>query len=164
MTTSKGRNMRRVILATCVFALAFASVAAAETSRTEYKEQVEPICQTNQAESNRILTGVKQLVKKNKLKQAGVRFAKAAAALERAEKQLAAIPQPAADSAKLTKWLSDIKGEVSLMKTIAAKFKAGNKSKGSSLVVKLTHNANVANTLVISFQFRYCKIDPSQYT
>jgi hypothetical protein len=50
------------------------------------------------------------------------------------------------------------------MKTIAAKFKAGNKSKGSSLSVKLTHNATVANNLVIAFQFNYCKIDPSKFS
>jgi hypothetical protein len=136
---------------------------AAETSRDEYKAQVEPICKTNKEASKRILTGVEKLVRKDKLKQAGQRFSKAAKALEKAEKQLAAVPQPSADSAKLGKWLSGIKGEVSLMKTIAAKFKAGNKSKGSSLVVKLKNNAKKTNNLVIVYQFKYCRIDPSEF-
>jgi hypothetical protein len=157
--------MRTALLAALAALMLLAVPAfAAETTRDEYKAQVEPICKTNKEASEKYLKGVKTLVKKDQLKQAGAAFSKAAAALEKAEKQLAAVPQPEADSAKLGKWLSDIKGEVSLMKTIAAKFKAGNKAKGSSLSVKLTHNANVANNLVIAFQFNYCKIDPSKFT
>ena len=144
--------------------LGLAGFAAAETTRPEYKLAVEPICKKNKEESEKFLKGVKTLVKKNKLKQAGADFSNAANALEKAEKQLAAVPQPTADQAKLSKWLSDIKGEVSLMRQIAAKFKAGNKSKGSSLSVKLTHNANTANNLVIAFQFKYCKINPSEFS
>jgi hypothetical protein len=157
--------MRPALLAALAALMLLAVPAfAAETTRDEYKERVEPICKTNKQESERFLKGVKTMVKKDRLKQAGAAFLKAAKALERAEKQLALVPQPAADSVKLGKWLSDIKGEAALMKRIAAKFKAGNKSKGSSLSVKLTHNATVANNLVIAFQFHFCKIDPSKFS
>jgi hypothetical protein len=143
----------------------FAAFAMAEEpTRTTYKAEVEPICKTNKEASDRLLTGVKKLVKQDKLKQAGEKFAKAANALEKAQKQLAAVPQPPADTAKLSKWLSEIKSEVALMRTISSKFKAGNKSKATSLAVKLQNNANKANNLVIVFQFTYCKIDPSKYT
>jgi hypothetical protein len=164
MMIGRAKSLRWVAASTVAALLVFASVAVAETNREEYKAQVEPICKTNQDASNRILTGVKELVKKNKLAQAGQAFAKAAMALEKAQKQLAAVEQPAADSAKLTKWLSEIKSEVSLMRTISTKFKAGNKSKATSLTVKLQNNANKANNLVIVFQFKYCKIDPSKYS
>jgi len=137
---------------------------AAEISRGEYKEQVEPICKTNKEASERFLKGVKKLVRKDKLKQAGTDFSKAANALEKAEKELAAVPQPTADEAKLGKWLKDIKGEVTLMRQIAKAFKSGNKAKGSSLSVKLTHNATTANNLVLVFGFNYCKIDPSKFS
>ncbi len=157
--------MRTALLAALAALMLLAVPAfAAETTRDEYKEQVEPICKTNKEASEKYLKGVKTLVKKNKLKQAGTAFTKAGAALEKAEKQLAVVPQPEADSAKLTKWLSEIKGEAALMKTIGAKFTAGNKSKGSSLSVKLTHNATKANNLVLAFQFNYCKIDPSKFS
>jgi hypothetical protein len=161
----KGRDMKRVILASFAILLAFAGIASgdASESRTAYKEAVEPICKTNKEASKRILTGVEKMVKDDKLAQAGQRFSRAAKALETAQKELAAVPQPPEDAAKLGKWLSGIKGEVSLMKTIAAKFKAGNKSKGSSLVVKLKNNANKTNNLVLAFQFNYCKIDPSKF-
>jgi hypothetical protein len=165
MMTGRAKSLRWVAASAAAVLLVFAAVAMGEEqTRTTYKAEVEPICKTNQEASNRILTGVKSLVKKNKLAQAGQAFAKAATALEKAQKQLAAVPQPAADSAKLTKWLSEIKAEVALMRTISKKFKAGNKSKATSLTVKLQNNANKANNLVIVFQFKECKIDPSKYS
>jgi hypothetical protein len=137
---------------------------AAEVSREEYKAKVEPICQKNAQESEKFLKGVKKMVKQNKLKQAGTAFSKAAGALEGAEKELAAVPQPTADEAKLGKWLTDIKGEVKLMRQISTAFKSGNKGKGSSLSVKLQHNADTANGVVVVFGFNYCKIDPSKFS
>lgn len=163
---SRGRKIiSRVLVAACAAVLVTAAFAAADTAeRTAYKAQVEPICKKNRQESDRLLSGVKNLVKHDKLKQAGIAFSKAATALEKAQKQLAAVPQPPADSAKLDKWLSEIKSEISLMRKISKKFKAGNKSKGTSLAVTLQNNANRANNNVIVFGFNYCKIDPSKYT
>ena len=98
-----------------------------KSDRDEYKAAVEPICKTNSKTSDKLLKPVKKLVKKDKLKQAVRAFAKAAKALEKAQKQLAAVEQPPADSAKLNKWLAEIKKEVALMKTISKNFKKGNK-------------------------------------
>lgn len=159
------KNIIRALVASVSVLMVFAALApAAVETRDEYKALVEPICKKNKQESDRLLKGVRNLVKQDKLDKAGTAFAKAGAALERAHKQLAAVEQPPADSAKLDKWLAEIKAEAALMKTISKKFKAGNKSKATSLAVKLQNNANKANTLVIVFQFDYCKIDPSKYT
>lgn len=141
-----------------------ASGAESEVTRESYVASVEPICKTNKQASDRYLTGVRKLVKDDKLKKAAENFTKAAAALEKAQKQLSLVPQPTADEAKLVKWLAGIKGEVSLMRRIAAKLRAGNAGKASSLSVKLTHDATTTNNQVIVFQFNYCKIDPAQYT
>lgn len=157
--------MKTLSLLALLALLLYASFAsAAELTRDEYKAQVEPICKTDKEDSDRILTGVTKLAKQDKLAQAGQAFAKAANALEKAQKQLAAVPQPSADAAKLTKWLSEIKAESALMRTIGKKFKAGDKAKATSLAVKLQNNANKANNQVIAFQFNYCHIDPSKYT
>jgi hypothetical protein len=148
--------------------LVFASYAVALTAEQEtYKTAVEPICKSNKAAADRLLGPVKGLVKNDKLRQAGTAFSKAAVELEKTEKKLAAVAQPASDAAKLTKWLSEIKAEVALMKTISSNFKKNTKagkSKATSLAVKLQKNATKANNLVISYQFNYCKIDPSKYT
>ena len=166
MTTAGGKILiRKASYAGTLAAILLAVPAlAAETSREEYKAAVEPICKANKQSSDRLLKPVKALVKADKLEQASQRFAKAATALEKAEKQLAAVPQPSADEAKLAKWLAGIKGEVALMGTISAKLKQGNAGKASSLAVKLTHNATTTNNQVIAFQFNYCHIDPTQYT
>ena len=163
---TRGRNKLARALVVCFAALmAFAAVPAiANETREEYKADVEPICKTNKEASDKYLKGVRKLVKQDKLKQAGTSFAKAAAALEKAQKQLAAVPQPPADSAKLDKWLSMIKSEVALMRKISGLFKAGKKSKATSEAVKLQNEANKANNLVVVFSFNYCKIDPSKYT
>ena len=165
--------MRRAILATCVFVLAFAGVATGDTAeRNAYKEQVEPICKKNQEASKSTLTGVENLVKKSnppkdtKLKQAGIRFAKAAKALERAQKELAVVAQPPEDSAKLSKWLKGISEEVTLMKKIAKEFKSNTpkgKRQGSADVVKLKSNAKKTNSVVVIYQFKYCKVEPTKY-
>jgi hypothetical protein len=165
MTTRKAKTLRWAPAAAVAALLVYAAVAvAAVETKEEYKALVEPICQKNKQTSDRLLKGVKDLVKKDKLKLAGEKFAKAANALEKTQKELSAVEQPPAYSAKLTKWLSEIKSEISLMRTISKKFKAGNKSKATSLAVKLQDNATKANNGVIIFQFNYCKIDPSKYT
>jgi hypothetical protein len=150
------------------FALAFllssSAALAAEQTRETYKAEAEPICKADKAASDRYLKGVKGLVKDDRLAKASRNFAKAAAALERAQKQLAAVPQPPADSARLGNWLGGIKGEVALMRRISAKLAKGQKGPASSLSVRLQHNATATNNLVIAFQFNYCKIEPSQYT
>jgi hypothetical protein len=130
-------------------------------TRDGYVESVEPICKTNKESSDRYLKGVRSLVKNDRLKQAAERFTKAASALQLAQGQLAAVPQPAADTPKLTRWLAGIKVESTLMKTIASKLKSGNKGRASSLVVKLTREATSTNNLVVVFQFNDCKIDPA---
>jgi hypothetical protein len=165
-------NMKKPLLGTLLASVAallvFASFAAGDAAeRDAYKAEVEPICKSNSSAADRLLGPVKGWVKQDKLKQAGQAFSKAAVELEMTQKKLARVPQPPEDAAKLGKWLSEIKAEVGLMKTIAANFnkntKAG-KSKATSLAVKLQNNATKANNNVIVFQFRYCKIDPSKYT
>jgi hypothetical protein len=159
--------MRRLtILALAAGALlAFAQLAfAAEITRDEYKTQVEPICQKNSKANERILKGVRKMVKDGKLKPAATKFEKAGKALTGTYNQLKAVPQPTADEAKLAKWLSYVKEEASLFGKVAKKLRAGQKGAAQSLVNKLTSNANKANSLVLAFSFRYCKFEPSKFT
>ncbi len=158
--------MRRApLLLLCAAALSAASLAAAaEVTRDSYKAEVEPICKTNTEANEKILKGVRQMVKQGKLKQAGAQFTKAAKALKKAYGQLKAVPQPPADTAKLGKWLAYVKTEAELFESAAKALKANNKTKAQTYVVKLTHNANLANNQVLAFGFRYCKLEPSKFT
>ncbi len=157
--------MKLLTVALLAFLLTGASLAAAEeVTRDSYKAAVEPICKANTQANEKILKGVRAEVKAGKLKLAGAQFSKAAAALKQAYAQLGAVPQPPADTAKLGKWLAYVKTEASLFEEAAKALGAGNKTKAQTIVVKLTHNANLANDQVISFGFRYCKLEPSKFT
>jgi hypothetical protein len=137
---------------------------AEEVTRDSYKAAVEPICKTNTQANEKILKGVRAEVKAGKLKPAGAQFSKAAAALKKAVTQLKAVPQPTADTAKLGKWLGYVSEEAKLFEEGSKALKAGNKGKTQTIVVKLTHTANLANAQVLSFGFRYCKLEPSKFT
>jgi hypothetical protein len=158
------RKLTILALTTAAF-LALSSLAfAAEISRSEYKAAVEPICQKNAKANERILKGVRQMVKQGKLGPAGRKFIKAGIALKRTHRQLAIVPQPTADESRLSRWLSYIKEEANLFIRAGKKLKAGQKGAAQSLVNKLTSNANKANALVLAFNFRYCKFEPSKFT
>jgi hypothetical protein len=145
--------------------LSTASLAlGAEQTRETYTAQVEPICKVNTAANERILKDVKSEVKTGKLKPAAASFAKAASALKKTLAQLKAVPQPSADTAKLTKWLGYIEDEAELFEKTAAKLKAGNKNGAQAMAIRLTHTANLANNQVLAFEFNYCRVDPSQFT
>jgi hypothetical protein len=156
----------RLLAAAVLAALCVTSplALADEVTRDSYKAEVEPICRTNTKANERILKGVRQEVKRGKLALAGKRFLRAGAALRRAYRQIRAVPQPYADQAKLGKWLGYVKQEAGLFRTGGKALKAGNKGKAQTIVVKLTHTANLANGQVLSFGFRYCKLNPAKFT
>jgi len=136
---------------------------AAETSRAEYVAVVEPICHRNTQANERILKGVKSEVKRGKLKPAAA-LAKAAAALQKTYAELKAVPQPAADAARLATWLTYVKSESTLLNATAKELRAGNKSKASHEEAKLVHNANLANSEVRPFGFHCCRFEPARFT
>jgi hypothetical protein len=162
------RSLKRVLAAAAAtVALALivvASAFAAEVSRDEYKEAVEPICKSNTQANERILAGVSKEVKAGNLKPASAKFAKASTALTKALHQLEGVPQPAADEARLTKWFSYVKIEAELFGTAGKKLKAGDKAGAEQIVNKLTQNANKANLEVLPFGFRYCRLEPAKFT
>lgn len=144
-----------------------ASTAFAVTSPTQTREgyvaQVEPICKQNTKANEQILAGVRKQIKQGKLDAAAAKFGKAATAFAKAVKQLKAVPQPVADSAKLGKWLKALEDETKLLRDIGKALSAGNKGKVQALYVRLTHNGNIANNQVLGFDFDYCLIDSSKF-
>lgn len=149
--------------AIAVLAAALPAVAA-EPTRESFAAEAEPICKADTKANERILAGVRDLVKKGKYKPAAAKFDKAAQALAKAHDELAALPQPPADKAKLDKWLSYVDQEVAYFEQAAKKLRAGQKAAASQIVVRLNHTAVLANNQVIAFDFKYCKLEPSRFT
>lgn len=164
MSKARIKAMALPTLAAVGLLLAAQAAFAAEPTRETYTASVEPICKASTESSDRILKGVKGEVKAGKLKPAAAQFSKAATALKQTLNKLRAVPQPPADKAKLTKWLSYIKEEVQLFEQTAAKLKAGNKTGAQEMAVRLTYTVNRANNQVLAFEFNYCHADPSKFT
>jgi hypothetical protein len=145
-------------------ALSAASLAWADVSRDEYKAAVEPICKRNGEANERILKGVRKMVRQGKLKRAGAKFIKASTALRRTHRELSAVPRPSADEARLTRWLGHVKVEADLFMKAGKALKAGKRGKAQRFVNKLTTNANKANATVLVFGFRHCRFNPAKFT
>jgi hypothetical protein len=145
-------------------AVAVPLVQAEEVTRESYKESVEPICKANTKANERILKGARAKVKKGDLKSAAGQFFRAATALRGTVKELEAVPQPTADEAKLAKWLKTVGEEANLFQKTGKKLKAGDKNGALQMVLRLEHNANVANNQVLGFEFHYCRFEPSKFT
>lgn len=141
-----------------------AIAAEGELTRDEYVAKVEPICKQNSDANSRILKGVKeQVTKKDELVPAGKRFIRASAALAMTVDKIAAVPQPSADSAKLTKWIGYLEKEQTFLQQIGKKLKAKDKYHAEKLAQELNSNNNKANNTVISFNFHECRIDSSRF-
>jgi hypothetical protein len=158
----------RLLTIAAIAAVVLASVTslalAGEVTRDSYREAVEPICKADTQANERIFAGVKQEVRQGKLKPAAVKFSRAAAALKAAIAQIQKVPAPAADAARLSKWLGKVSNEAGYFEAVARKLRAGDKAGAEHLVNKLTTEAGAANNVVIPFEFTYCRLEPSRFT
>ncbi len=165
MRTNNRKSVAK-LTATLAAALLVAAPLAlgADPTREEYATKVEPICKANTQANAKILKGARTNVKEGKFAVAAKQFARAATALEKTVKQLKATAQPPEDQATLGKWLGYVSSEATLLRKVSTALKDHNKFKAQTEVVRLTRNANLANSLVSGFGFNYCKFKPSRFT
>lgn len=163
MNSRWGKWLGTVGASLALVALVVPLAFGAEVSRTEYVQQVEPICKTNVHANKRIFKGAKEEVKAGELKKASRHFFRAATAFGKTIRQIAAVSQPAADQVKLDNWLDILGEEKSIVEKIGRALAAGQKGKAQSLSVDLNRNSNKANNSVLSFGFDYCRIDPARF-
>lgn len=155
------RTLGPILVATmATAALLVASLAlAAETTRDEYKQAVEPICARNAEANENILAGVRAKVREGHLKPAGLQFTRASVALRRTLGKLRQVPQPAADVETLSEWLQGVGTEASLLQATGKALIAGDKRRAETLVRRLTEGARQTNAIVVSFSFRHCQLE-----
>ena len=155
---------KKLISSFVAAAVLLAAVPAfAETTADAYKEAVEPICKVNTEANEKILDGVRERVKAGKLDAAAQQLFAAAKALKRARARLVQVEKPPADAARLTKWLGYIKVEVELFEAAARKLAHGDRAGAQRMVVRLYTNARKTNNLVLDYEFRYCRFEPSKF-
>lgn len=164
------RDSTRVRMAIAGFAfvvlclLASAALGAEPSQeREEYVAKAEPICKTNVLANKRIFKGAKAEVKNGELRRASTHFSRAATAFGKTIRQLASIPRPPADAARLEKWLGQLKDEKALIEKIGRALAAEDKRKAEKVSVELNRNTNQANNTVLLFGFEYCRIEQSRF-
>ena len=159
----KSLGIKTIFAALVALAVCASMALAEELTREQYVERVEPICKNNSDANSRILKGVKQQVQKGELVPAGKRFIRASTALGKSVSQIAAVPQPVEDTAKLDKWIGYLKKEKVYLQKIGKYLKAEDKYRAQKQAVELNRNNNKANNTVISFGFHECRIDSSKF-
>lgn len=132
-------------------------------TRAEYKAAVEPICKRNKQLNSRVLKGVRRQVQANRLVPAGKRFIFASRALTKAVRQIARVPRPPEDVARLKRWITYLNRERVYLLWIGKALIRNNKFQAQKLAVQLNRNNNRANNVVIAFGFRECRIDSSAF-
>jgi len=157
-----GRKLVTSFVAAIALLGAVPAVAAEATPET-FKQAAEPICKTNREANEKVLDGARANVQTGKLKKASRQLFAAAKALKRARVQLLGIQKPAEDSARLTKWLKGIKTEAELLEATGRKLADGDKNGAMKMIIRLKSNANQTNNLVLDYEFRYCRINPSEF-
>jgi len=144
--------------------LVLAAPAQAAPTRAEYIAQVEPICKSNTDANTKILKGVRARIKNEKYAAAAKQFARAAQAFTATIGQIAAIEQPTADVATLTRWLGYLRLEAGYLGKAGKAIKAEKLGKAQGFVVRLQRNANLANDTVAGIGFTHCLINPAKFT
>jgi hypothetical protein len=152
------------LCATAGLLLAAAPAGAEEVTRASYREAVEPICRENTQANERILHGVRAMVRHDKLGAASHRFLRAARALRGTLGQLRPVPRPPADRARLSRWLGFVSTEAELLAKTGHYLAAGKRGAAEGMVVRLEGTARRANNVVFAFEFKYCRFEPSRFT
>lgn len=141
--------------------------AAAETegepTREQYVERAEPICERNVQANKRIFRGAKGEVRRGQLKKASRHFFQASRAFGRTIRQLARVPRPAADAARLKKWFGLLRKEKNLIAKIGRALRAEKKKRAESVSLELNRNSNRANNTVLPLGFDYCRLEQSRF-
>lgn len=144
--------------------LTTAAASAAEApTRAEYVAQLEGICKPDAAATQRVMKGVRADVAAERLGAAAGKFGKASSIFTSTVEQIAAVPRPAADSAKLGKWFGYLGTQESYLEQITAQLRAGRETKAQRLTARFIHNGNLANNVVLAFGFNYCSFKFSRY-
>jgi hypothetical protein len=159
------KGARRTIAGVVGATLAIAAVAhgAEEPTREGYVAQVEPICKRNTAVSQRILKGARTRVKNREFAPAGLQFIRVSVALQNAIKQIATVPRPPADDARLQKWIKFLGIVKTRLRSVGRELKLGERLKATHESIQVERSSNAANNVGFVFGFHYCRLTRSRF-
>jgi hypothetical protein len=167
--TNRGPELRRggglILLAALAGALLLAALAAAEglPTRPEYVARLEGICKPHALATQRTMKGVRALVRAERLALAANKFARATQLFASTVHEIAAVPRPSTDTARLAQWFVYLDRQVSYLKMITTDLRAGQTIAAQRLTARFIEDGNKANNTVLAFGFNYCSFKFSRY-
>ncbi|HEX7279097.1 MAG TPA: hypothetical protein VF255_05665 [Solirubrobacterales bacterium] len=156
------RSIALTFAAVALLAAAPAPAAEAPT-RDEYVERLETICKPDALATQRAMKGGRGDIRAERLAAAAGKFAKATSIFGATVQEIAAVPRPPADRAKLGKWFTYLKRQESYLRQITEQLRQDHAIKAQRLTARFIHNGNLANNTVLAFGFDYCSFKFSRY-
>lgn len=157
--------MKRIVIVAALLALlgGAAAVAAEPPSRGEYVAQLEGVCRPDAAATQVAMRGARADLRAERLAVATAKFAKATRIFGGTVKEIAAVPRPPEDKARLARWFGYLNRQESYLRRITAQLRAGRAIKAQRLTARFIHSGNLANNVVLAFGFNYCSFKFSRY-
>jgi hypothetical protein len=141
-----------------------ASASAAEApTRDEYVTQLESVCKPDAEATRRVMKGARADIRAERLTPAAEKFAAATSIFGGTVREIAVVPRPPADTAKLSKWVGYLKAQESYLRRITAQLQADHAIPAQRLTARFIHNGNLANNTVLAFGFDFCSFKFSRY-
>jgi hypothetical protein len=158
-------SVTAALLATALaVGLGYAGTAAAGApTRDEYVDQLEAMCKPHALATQRVMTGSRSDIQRERLRAAAPKFAKAASIFSSTVKEISAVPRPPADRERLKKWFGYLGQQERYLAKITAKLRADEAIAAQRLTARFIHNGNLANNVVLAFGFEYCSFKFSRF-
>lgn len=159
----------RLRLAICVvpafllLAICAVTAAAEVPTRGEYVPQLEAICKPDAEATQRVMKGARTDIQRERFSAASAKFAKAEKIFGSTVRQIAAVPRPATDSARLGQWFVYLNRQEAYLGQITTNLRAARGIAAQRLISRFIHNGNLANHVVLAFGFNYCSFKFSRY-
>jgi hypothetical protein len=157
------RSIAFVLLLVACLCIASPAAAALAPTRGEYVDHLEAICQPDALATQRTMKGARADIRAERLTAAAGKFARATAIFGGTVEEIAAVPRPPSDAAKLGRWFTYLKRQSSYLRQITAQLRQGYGIKAQRLTARFIHNGNLANNVVLAFGFDYCSFKFSRY-
>ncbi len=164
--TIRSPLLRRMVAAACLAVLALSAVAVADAApdQAEYVSQLESICKPNVEQTQRAVRGLRSNVQRERLAVAAGQLSRARRIFDRTVGAISAESRPPADVAQLSKWFGYLRLQESYLSRAASALHAQRIVSYQHNAVRFVHTGNLANDVVITYGFNYCRFKFSRFS
>jgi hypothetical protein len=157
--------VRRVVVVAWLAVLAPSALAAADAApnQAEYVSQLESICKPNVEQTERAVRGLRSDVQRERLAVAAGKLSRAQRIFDGTVRAISSVPRPPADSAQLAKWFGYLRLQESYMGGAASALRTQHIVRYQHDSVRVLHTGNLANDVVITYGFNYCRFKFSRF-